>query len=274
MKELGESLNNVRQFYDSNSQREWERLFVDKSHEVEYRVTMKYLQEFLPQVPARIADIGGGPGRYSIALANKGYNMSLVDISEKELALAREKIEEAQVNHFDHISQENILDLSVFNDEAFDAILALGGVVSHLSSVEDRQKAISELARIAKPNAPIFISVMSRLGEIGNRLTRNPEDVESLDTFLENGEHLRPTTGVFTYVHFFMPEELENVIQEARLKLKKIVSVQSISTPLRNKVDELPNDLYEKWLDIFIQLSAEPSLLGTSSHIMAIAKKE
>ncbi len=39
----------------------------------------------------KILDAGGGPGRYTIDLAKQGYHMTLLDISDKELELAKRK---------------------------------------------------------------------------------------------------------------------------------------------------------------------------------------
>jgi ubiquinone/menaquinone biosynthesis C-methylase UbiE len=37
------------------------------------------LERYLPPAPAIVADIGGGPGRYAIWLAERGYHVHLVD---------------------------------------------------------------------------------------------------------------------------------------------------------------------------------------------------
>jgi len=43
----------------------------------------------------RILDVGCGTGRHVIELANRGYNVTGIDLSEAQLARAREKAEEA-----------------------------------------------------------------------------------------------------------------------------------------------------------------------------------
>ena len=59
--------DSVERYYDENPKKEWDRLEV-RHDRVEYEVTLRALAEFLPHAPARILDVGGGPGRYSIAL--------------------------------------------------------------------------------------------------------------------------------------------------------------------------------------------------------------
>jgi hypothetical protein len=70
--------------------------------------------------------------------------------------------------------------------------------------VNDRQQAMKELVRVSKPNAPLFISVMSRYGEIGNRLSVNPTDVSFIAKFLEDGNHIHPETGGYV-CSFYTP---------------------------------------------------------------------
>jgi len=50
-----------------------------------------------PASAARLLDCGGGPGRYAVELARRGYRVTLFDLSEGNLALAREKAAEAGV---------------------------------------------------------------------------------------------------------------------------------------------------------------------------------
>jgi hypothetical protein len=50
-------------FYDEYAPKEWERL---ERHRTEFAVSLRAINEFLPQPPCSILDAGGGPGRYAI----------------------------------------------------------------------------------------------------------------------------------------------------------------------------------------------------------------
>src|SRR3712207_420162 len=115
-------MSEVERYYDENPQYEWERL---ERHRTEFAVTMRVLQEHLPQPPARVLDVGGGPGRYAIALAAKGYQMTLVDLSSKVLEFARQKAGEAGVELAGYM-HANATDLSAFSRESCDAVLLMG----------------------------------------------------------------------------------------------------------------------------------------------------
>lgn len=109
----------VEDYYDGEAQREWERL---ERHRTEYAVTLRALAEYLPAVPATILDISGGPGRYAIELTKQGYQVTLLDLARGNLAFARQKAAENQVNLAAYI-HANALDLAIIPDAAFDALL-------------------------------------------------------------------------------------------------------------------------------------------------------
>ncbi len=103
-----ETSKQIEQYYDTAAARELVRL---DSHRIEYAITLRALREHLPGPPARIADVGSGPGRYAVALAAARYQVTLVDLSAQVLALARESAATEGVTLFAHL-HANALDLS------------------------------------------------------------------------------------------------------------------------------------------------------------------
>ena len=112
----------IERYYDEQVQREWERM---ERHRTEFAVTMRALVEYLPPAPARVLDCGGGPGRYAIELARRGYEVTLFDLSAGNLRMAQGKAEEAGVA-LAGCEQGTATDLSRFPDDAFDAVLLMG----------------------------------------------------------------------------------------------------------------------------------------------------
>src|SRR3954465_810978 len=51
--------------------------------------THELLQRWLPAPPAVVLDVGGGPGRYALALSGAGYGVHLVDPVALHVAQAR-----------------------------------------------------------------------------------------------------------------------------------------------------------------------------------------
>src|SRR5512133_3850328 len=147
-------MSSVQNFYDENVQNEWDRLGV--RHRTEFAVTMRALREFLPLAPACVIDIGGGPGRYALSLAEAGYGVTLLDLSEGNVAFAREKARETGIR-LDGAFAKNALDLSDFSSKTFDAALLMGPLY-HLWQESERLQCLREARRLIKPGGLIFAS--------------------------------------------------------------------------------------------------------------------
>jgi len=264
----------VKQYYDKKAIEEWNRLFQDQYSNIEFVVTTHYLQKYLPR-KGYILDAGGGPGRYTIYLAKLGYKVTLLDISTKELDIAKREITKAKVQkNVEGIIEGTITNLSEFHNNSFDAVLCLGGPLSHLIKPSDREKAMRELARIAKKGAPLFISVMSRYGVLPSVIKFFPQDAQLLPKYFRDGNHPHAKEGMFTYTHFFTIEELHNLVEKNNLSVVETASIETVASGLKDEINKIPKKLYKLWLDVFVKLSNEPSIVGISEHFMVIAKKK
>ena len=87
----------------------------------------------------------------------------MLDISPRQLGLAKQKLTEANVlDSVEQVVEGDIIDLPRFPSNHFDAVLCLGGALSYVC--EHRHKAAKELARVTKQGGTIVVSVMSWLG--------------------------------------------------------------------------------------------------------------
>ena len=58
---------------------------------LEFERTKEILARVLPAAPARIVDVGGAAGAYSLWLADRGYEVHLVDASARLVEEARRR---------------------------------------------------------------------------------------------------------------------------------------------------------------------------------------
>jgi 2-polyprenyl-3-methyl-5-hydroxy-6-metoxy-1,4-benzoquinol methylase len=121
----------VRRFYSGFVSNEWNR-FESPYRRLEYDTTIHYLERYLPE-KGLILDAGGGPGRYTVALAMKGYDVILLEPVAENLEFAKNRIKHAKVqSKVKEVREGSIEDLSAYEDGTFDAVLCLGGPLSHV----------------------------------------------------------------------------------------------------------------------------------------------
>ena len=82
---------------------------------IEYITTMKYVKKYL-QPGMRILEIGAATGRYSHALAQKGYCVDAVELVEHNIEIFKQNTTPGETVT---ITQGNAMDLSMFEDDTY-----------------------------------------------------------------------------------------------------------------------------------------------------------
>ena len=264
-------MSNVEKYYDQNAQEEWDRL---ERYKIEFQVTMRALTEFLPDATAVLIDIGGGPGRYAINLAQRGYRVSLVDLSSSSLELAKKKAAEASAE-LEAIVHANALDLTVFPAASFDAALLLGPLY-HLHKLEERQNALWQARRLLKPGGLVFASVITRFAGFRDAAVHGysfvVDDPAYSEKLLTTGIH---DNGIgFADAYFSQPEEVIPLGESAGFIPLRLMGCEGILAGHEEYVDSLTGTDHDFWLDINYHMAQEPSLLGASDHLLYIGRKK
>jgi SAM-dependent methyltransferase len=266
----------VKEFYTGNVRSEWRRLVKDAYHRLEFDTSLHFLAKYLPP-SGLVLDAGGGPGRYTIELAKKGYQVILFDATPANLDFARRQIKKAGLQgQVKEITAGSIVDLSKFADNTFNAVLCTGGPLSHILDPHQRDQAISELVRVARPGAPIFVSVMGRLGVLVVILYESQPEIG-----LPHFKQLRDTGDYFgghgfTACHFFLPEELREVFDRDGIDVMEMVGLEGISSHHHKALKELVKDekRWSDWLETHYQTCTHPAVVGMSEHMLVICRKK
>lgn len=265
----------VKDFYTATVRNEWRRLVQDAYHGLELHTTLHFLEKHLPS-QGNILDAGCGPGRYSVELAQRGYQMTLLDMTPVNLEFARRQIRrrklQANVKEF---IEASIVDLSHFPDESFDAVICLGGPLSHLLDIDQRSKAISELLRVARHDAPVFVSVMGRLSLLTLEMVMFPYEIEmSHFTQIRDSGDYEGSSG-FTACHFFLPEEFRAAFELPGVEILDLVGLEGISTTHYRKLNQLAKnpERWKIWWETHLKTCTHPSVVGHSEHMLMICRK-
>ena len=143
--EVKEYLKNYYEQYDEEGR------LLSKHGRVEYITTMKYIDKYI-KPGMRVLEIGAATGRYSHALAQKGYRVDAVELIEHNIEIFKQNTLPGENIT---ITQGNAVDLSVFEDDTYDITLLLGPMY-HLFTTEDKLKALSEAIRVTKKGGVVF----------------------------------------------------------------------------------------------------------------------
>jgi S-adenosylmethionine-dependent methyltransferase len=263
----------IRTLYDQQPEREWERL---ERHRTEFAVTMRALFEYLPPPPARVLDCGGGPGRYAIELAHRGYKVTLFDLSAGGLQLAREKATEAGVTLAAY-EQGAATDLSRFPDDAFDAVLLMGPLY-HLLEEAERQQALAEAHRVLKPGGFLFAAFISRYASIRWAAAHEPtwplEHTELAETILNTG--VLPPRGESDaefVAYFAHSTEVVPLLRNVLFEIVAVLGVEGLVSMVEDEVNALSGEAWDTWVDLNYQIAADPSIHGCVEHLLVVAVK-
>jgi S-adenosylmethionine-dependent methyltransferase len=266
-------MNLVERFYDLSSLNEWAR---HDQHRTEYAVTWRALKDHLPSAPATVLDCGGGPGRYAIELATHGYNVTLFDLSQGNLSVAKTQAHAANVT-LTAYELGTATDLSRFVDNSFDAVLMLGPLY-HLPTATERETAVREAYRVLKPGGVFFsahISFYAMLRylckEDPERIVREPERVKA---FLET--HLlqpRLSDGTEFLAYLISPTDIKPLVESAGFNVRTLLGVEGLSSMIDDKLNALQGEMWEAWVDLNYKVASDASLHGGVEHLLCVAEK-
>ncbi len=263
----------VAQLYDEHAGREWQR---GERHRTEFAVTLRATAEFLPPPPARILDIGGGPGRHAIALAKRGYQVTLLDLSLGNLRLAQRKGKEAGVG-LTAVSQTNAIHLPLPTGADFDAVLLLGPLY-HLLEAADRRKAVQEARRVLRPGGVLLAAFITRFAPLRNMATKDPawilEKPERLEQILATGRHPAQPDGRHPDFYFARVEEIRPFMENVGFKTAVIIGCEGILGGHEVQVNALSGELWQAWVDLNYRLGREPTLHGAADHLLYVGVNE
>lgn len=208
--------------------------------------------------------------------------MVLLDISGRQLSLAREAMRSANVlESVDGFVQADVTNLSMFPDAYFDVVVCYGGALSYVC--EARRQAADELVRVVRPGGTLLVSVMSRLGTSANVVRRpfmpilkDPEHWH-LWPVVRDGD-LPPFPSQLTEMlhpamHLYTAAELTGLLETCdTLEVAgSNVSTYEGSTAF----EELAAD-EEAWataVDLERELCRAPGLVDSGSHIIIAARR-
>ncbi len=154
------------------------------------------------------------------------------------------------------------------------------GPLYHLTERDGRLQALREAYRVLRTGGIAFAVAISRFAALLDGLSRNlvddPVFFQILGVDLQTGQHRNPTNhpDYFTTAYFHRPGELIDEMCEAGFRVESLVAVEGPAWLLPNLKDRLKDvPKKEQLLGLCARSKTDPSLIGMSAHLLAVARK-
>ena len=238
---------------------------------LEFIRTTEIVLRHLPPAPARVADVGGGPGRYALWLAEFGYEVEHRDLMPLHVRQVEDDAAARGVRLRTAVGDARELDLS---DASVDAVLLLGPLY-HLRRRADRVRALAEARRVVRPGSPVFAAAISRWaprldGQLRERLYEKFPQMRELTPEVERTGVL-PTLHPGSFSGFcHRPAQLRAEVRDAGLAVVDLVSVEGPASLLGDLAERMDDPAARAVvLDAARAVERVPELLGIGPHLLA-----
>lgn len=242
---------------------------------LEWLRSRELIGRVLPDPPARIADVAGGTGPYALWLAGLGYEVSLLDLVPAHVARAREKARDAGLT-IDCI--EGDARALPWADASQDVVLVMGALY-HLQERADRVACLREAHRVLRPGGVLAVAYISRFASLMDGYARgfiaDSEFASIVAEDLTTGRHENPSErpGWFTTAYFHRPDEIAPELADAGFPDADVLPVEGFVSATDVPHAQRTDDGMALLLSHLRATEHEPSLLGVSAHLMALARK-
>ncbi len=272
---LNSNETNVSQHYNQNGF-EYESIRLQEHSPIEFAVTARYLNRWIPDGSV-VIDIGVGVGHYAELLAQRGCKLYLIDITQRLLDTTYVRLKAANLEQqVLGVQQVSATQLMGMETAIADAVLLLGPLY-HLCSLEARQMAVREAARILKPEGVLFAAGINRLAYFRELFRNQPAEIANRQEFhqqlLPDGNVDPIHTSPLDYGHLTTAMELCQLF-ETEFDQVIMTGVESFSAPFASTIHTLTPEQVEAWIDLVEATGQTPEGLGMSEHFLYIGKKK
>ena len=243
------------------------RLQYNRVGMVEYLTTRRYLDSLLTK-DCKIAEIGAGKGRYSVTLAKEGYDVTAVELVPHNLDILRSKLDGSEnIKTY----QGNALDLDMLEDNVYDVTLLLGPMY-HLYSDAEKITALKEAVRITKPGGHILVAYCMNEATVIQYVfgCNKLREIMDLHMLTDDWKCISEPKDLFEMVR---TEDIERINASVPIERVKLVAADGASRYIREYLEEMDEETFEKWLSYHFATCERQDLIGATNHALDILRK-
>ncbi|MEV0642888.1 methyltransferase domain-containing protein [Streptomyces sp. NPDC050619] len=250
---------------------EADRLSTTADGRLEMVRTQELLRRHLPAPPARILDVGGGPGAHARWLVEDGYTVHLVDPIARHIEQAEQTGATVELGDARRLTAE---------DASYDIVLMLGPLY-HLLDRADRDQALAEARRVLRPGGLLAAAGINRYASLFEHtafahLYREPMQ-KSIGGILATQIH--DGKNAFTAAYFHSGEQLRDEVAAVGFAEAEVYGIEGpawsllAATERHTGESQIGSPMFESALVAARMAEPYPELLAASSHLLAIGRR-
>lgn len=261
-----ERIEALKNYYESHD----EHARLGSQHgSVEFLTTVHYIEKYL-KPGMTILEIGAGTGRYSHYFAQKGYDVTAVELMECNIEIFRQNTKEGERVS---ISQGDAVDLSSLASDTYDVTLLLGPMY-HLYTDEDKQAALAEAVRVTRLGGTVFVAYCNSDMTVyqfcfARGGIRDPQYTPLIDydTFA-----LRSTPAeIFA---LYRKEDIDALIRPLPVRRLHYIGSDMLTHYIGDAVDAMDEETFALYMKYHLSICERPDMVGATNHILDVLRKE
>ena len=256
----------LREFYGNYDE---DNRLASRHGMVEFLTTMRYIDKYL-RPGMKILEIGAATGRYSHALAQKGYQVDALELVEHNIEIFKKNTKQGEDIS---IIRGNATDLSAFADNTYDITLILGPMY-HLFTQEDKLQALSEAIRVTKKGGIIFAAYCMGdasivlygfgRGQIRNIMDKCMLDPVTFETFSQPWD----------LFELHRKENIDALRSHFDVTQLHFLATDGYANHMRQTLAEMDEETFAIYLRYHFATCERIDLVGYSNHTLDIFRKD
>ncbi|MFJ6658659.1 class I SAM-dependent methyltransferase [Streptomyces sp. NPDC091377] len=250
---------------------EEDRLSTTADGRLEMVRTQELLRRYLPPPPARILDVGGGPGAHARWLVEDGYRVHLVDPVARHIEQAEKTGATVELGDARQLTAA---------DASYDVVLMLGPLY-HLIDRADREQALAEAHRVLKPGGLLAAAGINRYSSLFEHAAFAHLHKEAMQRSIGGilASQIHDGQRAFTAAYFHSGEQLRAETAASGFEAAEVFGIEGpawsmLAAAERNTGDDYRHTpLFDSALAAARMAEPYPELLAASSHLLAIGRR-